>query len=156
MKKTYLYLISLIVALLLIIGYYLIQPKSGIMLCTYNSEDDDMIVNLSYEITFKDKMVTNLNAKEVITSSNKKMLEEYKETLDMIYSIYKDLKYYDIEVLIKDKSLITNAAINYKKIDKEEFKKIDSSSQNLYKVENIPLPKLKNKYKKNGAKCRYI
>ena len=90
MKKTYLYLISLIVALLLIIGYYLIQPKSGIMLCTYNSEDDDMIVNLSYEITFKDKMVTNLNAKEVITSSNKKMLEEYKETLDMIYSIYKD------------------------------------------------------------------
>ena len=76
MKKTYLYLISLIVALLLIIGYYLIQPKSGIMLCTYKSEDDDMIVNLSYEITFKDKMVTNLNAKEVITSSNKKMLEE--------------------------------------------------------------------------------
>ena len=126
------------------------------MLCTYSSKENDMIVEMTYEITFKDKMVTNLNAKEVITSSNEKMLKEYKETLDMIYSIYNDIKHYDIEVLIKDKSLITTAAINYKKIKKEVFIEIDSSNQNLYKGDKVPLYKLKNKYKSNGAKCRYV
>ena len=156
MKKKYLYIISIVIILLLIIGYHLIQPNSGKMLCTYSSKENDMIVEMTYEITFKDKMVTNLNAKEVITSSNEKMLKEYKETLDMIYSIYNDIKHYDIEVLIKDKSLITTAAINYKKIKKEDFIEIDSSNQNLYKGDKVPLYKLKNKYKSNGAKCRYI
>ena len=156
MKKSYLYIISILIVLVLISSYFLLQPKSGIMLCTYSSKDDNMIVEMKYEITFKDKMVTSLNAKEVITSSNEKMLEEYKETLDMIYSIYNDLKHYNIEVLIKDKSLITNALINYKKIDKEEFIKIDPSTENLYKGNKIPLYKLKNKFKNKGAKCRYI
>ena len=156
MKKKYLYIISIVVILLLIIGYNIIKPNSGTMLCTYNSKENDMIVEMTYEITFKDKMVTNLNAKEVITSSNEKMLKEYKETLDMIYSIYNDIKHYDIEVLIKDKSLITTAAINYKKIKKEDFIEIDSSNQNLYKGDKVPLYKLKNKYKSNGAKCRYV
>ena len=156
MKKKYLYIISIVVILLLIIGYNIIKPNSATMLCTYNSKENDMIVEMTYEITFKDKMVTNLNAKEVITSSNEKMLKEYKETLDMIYSIYNDIKHYDIEVLIKDKSLITTAAINYKKIKKEDFIEIDSSNQNLYKGDKVPLYKLKNKYKSNGAKCRYV
>ena len=156
MKKKYLYIISIVIILLLIIGYNIIKPNSGTMLCTYSSKENDMIVEMTYEITFKDKMVTNLNAKEVITSSNEKMLKEYKETLDMIYSIYNDIKHYDIEVLIKDKSLITTAAINYKKIKKEDFIEIDSSNQNLYKGDKVPLYKLKNKYKSNGAKCRYV
>ena len=156
MKKKYLYVFISLVVLVVIISYYLTQPKSGKMLCTYNSKNDNMIVEMRYEITFKDKMVTSVDAKEVITSSDKKKLEEYKESLDMIYSIYNDLKYYDIEVLIKDKSLITNAFINYKKIKKEDFEEIDSSDKNLYKGNKIPLRKLKNKYKKNGAKCKYI
>lgn len=156
MKKKYLYVIGLIIVIVLVTTYILLEPKSGVVLCTYNSEDNNMIVEMSYEITFKDKMVTNLNAKEVITSSDKELLEEYKESLDMIYSIYEDLKYYDIEVLIKDKSLITNAIINYKKIDKGEYTKIDSSSKSLYKGNKIPLYKLKNKFKNKGAKCRYI
>ena len=66
------------------------------------------------------------------------------------------LKANNVEVLIKDKSLITNAVINYKNIDKDEFIKIDPSAENLYEGKKIPLSKLKNKYKNNGAKCRYV
>ena len=156
MKKKYLYIISIVIIIILVAGYYLLQPKNGVMICTYFSKEDNMLVEMKYEITFKDKIVTNLNAKEVITSSDIKMLEEYKETLDMIYSAYNDLKYYNIDVLIKNKSLITNAAINYKKLKKEDIVKIDSSNSNLYKGDNVPLYKLRNKYKNNGAKCRYI
>lgn len=156
MKKKYLMITSVILVILVIGLIILLQPKNGQMLCTYKSSNDTMDVEMSYIITFKNKMVTNLEAKEVIKSNDSTMLEEYKETLNMIYSIYNNLKYYDVEVLIKDKSLITNAVINYKKIDKEDFIDIDPSNENLYKGENIPLSKLKNKYKNNGAKCRYV
>ena len=156
MKKKYLYISAIVLVILLIVSVNLLEPKSGQMLCTYKSSNDAMNVEMSYLITFKDKMVTNLKAKEVIESNDDKMLSEYKETLDMIYSIYNDLKHYDVEVLIKDKKLITNAVINYKNIDKDEFIDIDSSNENLYKGDKVPLDKLKNKYKSNGAKCRYV
>lgn len=156
MKKKYLYISAIVLVILLIVSVNLLEPKSGQMLCTYKSSNDAMNVEMSYLITFKDKMVTNLKAKEVIESNDDKMLSEYKETLDMIYSIYNDLKHYDVEVLIKDKKLITNAVINYKNIDKDEFIDIDPSNENLYKGDKVPLDKLKNKYKSNGAKCRYV
>lgn len=156
MKKKYLYISSIVLVILLIVSVTLLEPKSGQMLCTYKNSNDAMDVEMSYLITFKDKMVTDLKAKEVIKSNDSKMLSEYKETLDMVYSIYNDLKYYDVEVLIKDSSLITNAVINYKKIDKEDFIDIDPNNENLYKGDKIPLDKLKNKYKSNGAKCRYV
>ena len=116
MKKKYLYISAVVLVILLIVSVTLLEPKSGQMLCTYKSRNDAMNVEMSYLITFKDKMVTNLKAKEVIESDDSKMLEEYEETLNMIYSIYNNLKHYDVEVLIKDKMLITNAVINYKKI----------------------------------------
>ena len=156
MKKKYLYISAIVLVILLIVSVNLLEPKSGQMLCTYKSSNDAMNVEMSYLITFKDKMVTNLKAKEVIESNDDKMLSEYKETLDMIYSIYNDLKHYDVEVLIKDKKLITNAVINYKNTDKDEFIDIDPSNENLYKGDKVPLDKLKNKYKSNGAKCRYV
>lgn len=156
MKKIYISIISIILVIVLIITITLFEPKTGKMLCTYKSNDKNMNVEMSYLITFKDKMVTDLKVKEVIESDDSKMLSEYKETLDMIYSIYHDLKHYNVEVLIKDKSLITNAVINYKNIDKDEFIKIDPSAENLYEGKKIPLSKLKNKYKNNGAKCRYV
>ena len=156
MKKKYLYISSIILVIILLVSVTLLEPKSGKMLCTYKSSNDTMDVEMSYLITFKDKMVTDLKAKEVIKSNDSKMLSEYKETLDMVYSIYNDLKHYDVEVLIKDSSLITNAAINYKKIDKEDFIDIDPNNENLYKGDKVPLDKLKNKYKSNGAKCRYV
>ena len=156
MKKKYLYISAIVLVILLIVSVNLLEPKSGQMLCTYKSSNDAMNVEMSYLITFKDKMVTNLKAKEVIESNDDKMLSEYKETLDMIYSIYNDLKHYDVEVLIKNNQLITNAVIDYKKIDKSKFIDIDPSAENLYDGKKIPLSKLKNKYKNNGAKCRYI
>lgn len=156
MKKKYLYISAIVLVILLIVSVNLFEPKSGQMLCTYKNSNDTMDVEMSYLITFKDKMVTDLKAKEVIKSNDSKMLSEYKETLDMVYSIYNDLKHYNVEVLIKDKSLITNAVINYKNIDKDEFIKIDPSAENLYEGKKIPLSKLKNKYKNNGAKCRYV
>ena len=156
MKKKYLYISAVVLVILLIVSVTLLEPKSGQMLCTYKSRNDAMNVEMSYLITFKDKMVTNLKAKEVIESDDSKMLEEYEETLNMIYSIYNDLKHYDVEVLIKDKMLITNAVINYKKINKDDFIDIDPSNENLYKGDKVPLDKLKNKYKSNGARCRYV
>lgn len=155
MKKKYLYILSVLL-IILIVSITLQEPKNGQMLCTYTSNNDNMNIEMSYLITFKDKMVTNLKAKEVIKSNDKKMLDEYKETLDMVYSIYNDIKHYDVEVLINGKSLITNAVIDYKNIDKDEFIEIDPSNENLYKGDKIPLSKLKNKYKSNGAKCRYV
>ena len=38
MKKKYLYIISIVVILLLIIGYNIIQPNSGKMLCIYSNK----------------------------------------------------------------------------------------------------------------------
>ena len=155
MKKKYLYIISIILVLI-ITSVLLIKPSSGKMLCTYKSNDNNMKTEMAYLITYKDNAVTSLKVKEMIESEDSNMLSEYKETLDMIYSIYNSLKHYDVEVLIKDKKLITNAVINYKNIDKDEFIDIDPSNENLYKGDKIPLDKLKNKYKSNGARCRYV
>ena len=94
MKKKYLYISAIVLVILLIVSVNLLEPKSGQMLCTYKSSNDAMNVEMSYLITFKDKMVTNLKAKEVIKSNDEKMLSEYKETLDKAKSIMKALRGY--------------------------------------------------------------
>ncbi len=160
MKKKNICIISILgvlgIALVLITVFVFKEPMNGKMLCTYKSSENNEDVEMSYQMTFKNRNVTNLKVKEVVTSNDKNQLNEYQETLGMIYSIYDDLKYYDIEVLIEDNKLITNAVINYEKIDKEEFIKIDESAKNLYEGNKVPLSKLKKEYEKNGAKCKYV
>lgn len=156
MKKYITLIIVLTLILIILLVLLFIQNKqNGYLICTYKSKTPTFETSSIYKIKFKNKYVETIETKEIITSNNKVMLEEYKATLEEIYRDYKDLKYYDYKVEIKNKELTTNVLINYNKLNKEEYINIDNSNENIYVEDKVPLKKLKDIYKEKGANCRY-
>lgn len=150
-KKTILVTLILISIVVLVLTIY----RSGTMVCTFNNKNDVYSINTIYSITFKKRIVTSILTEEIIQSNDEKMLEEYKISLDLLYSKYKKLKYYDNKTSIKNNQLVSITKINYQKINKNEFIKLDRNNRRLFTGNVIKLKTLQKIYKENGAKCTY-
>lgn len=133
----------------------IIYPKNGLMICTYTSSNDIYKINTKYEIKFKNRIVSNLYTEEIIEASDEKMLNEYKTSLDLVYSKYSNLKYYDNSVTIKNNKLISKTNINYKKLDISKFIALDKNNRKLLTNNKLELKKLKKTYTDSGARCTY-
>lgn len=153
-KKLILLLLAPTIIILIIVIKYL-NHKTGIMICTYENKNDVYHISSLYKVEFKEQVVTNLYTEEVITSDEAKMLSDYKASLDLIYSKYKNLKYYDNSVIIKDNKLISKTNINYKKIDISKFKSLDKNNRKLLTNNKLKLKTIKKIYKDKGARCTY-
>lgn len=130
--------------------------KSGKMKCVYTSTSDVIETSSIYLITYKNNIVNNLETREVIVSNDKNMLDEYKTALELVYSEYNGLEYYDNSVTLKKNKLTTITKVNYEKLDINKFISIDKNNKDLFTNNQVKLSTLKKIYKKNGAKCRYI
>lgn len=148
-------LIIIILIILSIILLNLIYPKSGIMICTYNNTNDIYKISTKYEIEFKNRLVNNLYTEEIIEASDEKLLKEYKTSLELVYSKYANLKYYDNSVTIKNNKLVSKTNINYQKININKFVALDNNNRKLLTNNKLELKKLKKTYTGNGAKCTY-
>lgn len=133
----------------------IIYPKNGLMICTYTSSNDIYKINTKYEIKFKNRIVSNLYTEEIIEASDEKMLNEYKTSLDLVYSKYSNLKYYDNSVTIKNNKLISKTNINYEKLDISKFIALDKNNRKLLTNNKLELKKLKKTYTDSGARCTY-
>ncbi len=155
-KKILIPIIILILLLSIIILLITNGHKSGKMKCVYTSTSDAIETSSIYLITFKNNIVSNLETKEVIVSNDKTMLNEYKTALELVYSEYNNLEYYDNTVTLKDNKLTTITKVNYEKLDINKFISIDKNNKELFNNNKVNLSTLKKIYKKNGAKCKYI
>lgn len=144
-------MLTLISIVILVLTIY----RSGTMVCTFKSKNDIYSINAIYSITFKNRIATSILTEEIIQSNDEKMLVEYKTSLDLLYSKYKRLKYYDNKTSIKNNQLVSITKINYQKISKDEFIKLDRNNRRLFTGNVIKLKTLQKIYKENGAKCTY-
>ena len=155
MKKKILFSSLIVIIVLLIVVFCIFKQKSGIMICTYRVENDVYKLQSHYEITYEENKVLNLLTKEIFTSSDEKMLSEYKTSLELIYSKYRDLKYYENTITMNENKLVSTTNINYQKLDTKAFIKIDSNNRKLMEDGAISLKKIKQLYQENGFRCTY-
>lgn len=155
-KKILMLIIILIILLSLVVLLITSGHKSGKMKCVYTSTSDVIETSSIYLITYKNNIVNNLETREVIVSNDKNMLDEYKTALELVYSEYNGLEYYDNSVTLKNNKLTTITKVNYEKLDINKFISIDKNNKDLFTNNQVKLSTLKKIYKKNGAKCRYI
>lgn len=148
-------LILAIITISVVLLLNIIYPKNGLMICTYTSSNDIYKINTKYVIKFKNRIVSNLYTEEIIEASDEKMLNEYKTSLDLVYSKYSNLKYYDNSVTIKNNKLISKTNINYQKIDISKFIALDKNNRKLLTNNKLELKKLKKTYTDSGARCTY-
>lgn len=148
-------LILAIITISVVLLLNIIYPKSGLMICTYTSSNDIYKINTKYVIKFKNRIVSNLYTEEIIEASDEKMLNEYKTSLDLVYSKYSNLKYYDNSVTIKNNKLISKTNINYEKLDISKFIALDKNNRKLLTNNKLELKKLKKTYTDSGARCTY-
>lgn len=148
-------LILIIITISVVLLLNIIYPKNGLMICTYTSSNDIYKINTKYEIKFKNRIVSNLYTEEIIEASDEKMLNEYKTSLDLVYSKYSNLKYYDNSVIIKNNKLVSKTNINYQKLDISKFIALDKNNRKLLTNNKLELKKLKKTYTDSGARCTY-
>ncbi len=122
--------------------------KSGKMKCVYTSTSDVIETSSIYLITYKNNIVNNLETREVIVSNDKNMLDEYKTALELVYSEYNGLEYYDNSVTLKKNKLTTITKVNYEKLDINKFISIDKNNKDLFTNNQVKLSTLKKIYKK--------
>ena len=146
--------IGIILVAVIVIILVSVKSKSGTMICTYTNKNTVYSIHTEYQINYKNNVVTKLKTIETIESNDSKMLEEYKVSLEAIYSNYNKLKYYDNNVVIKNNKLTSTTNINYDKLDLEEWTKIDSNNKQLLVDDKVNYEKVKNIYIENGAKCK--
>lgn len=148
-------LVLVIITISVVLLLNIIYPKNGLMVCTYTNSNDIYKINTKYEIKFKNRIVSNLYTEEIIEASDEKMLNEYKTSLDLVYSKYSNLKYYDNSVTIKNNKLISKTNINYEKLDISKFIALDKNNRKLLTNNKLELKKLKKAYTDSGARCTY-
>lgn len=152
MKKVFLTIGIIFLLLFLII---INNKKDGHLICTYQLNQNTFSLQTKYQVTFKNKIVTNLTTTETITSNDKTILKQYQSQLESLYAKYKHLKYYDNSIKISAHKLVSITKINYQKIDTSKIIALDSSNKKLIKNGQIKLADLKKIYHDMGAKCKY-
>jgi hypothetical protein len=158
-KKLKLIIYIFIVIILILLGillYFILNPVKGTLLCTYTSENDVYKIKSEYRIYYNKGIVNYLKTNEVITSTDTDMLEEYKTSLELVYSNYNGLDNYSNTISLEDNTLTTITLINYKELDMDKFIEIDSDNKSILEGKKVSLKKVKSLYKNNGARCRNI
>ncbi len=111
-------------------------------------------LDVKYTVTYVGEDVKKVYSNEKVISENKQYLEAYKTQVDKIYAPYKDLQYYDTNVRIEGNTLISEATIQYDKIDTDKMIEIDSANATLIRDGKVKVADLKTAYSTLGATCK--
>ena len=149
--KNYVPLIVLGIVLI-VVSLILIFPPFGRMVCESSSAPGDMSATYTYIADFSFWKVSNLKMIEVVNGSNETDLVTYRQSLEEELEKYKELEYYDNEIVVENKTLTNTIIIDYKKIDKKKLQELESGFSNKM----IRIHNLKKIYTKNGAVCKYM
>ena len=111
---------------------------------------------LNYDIYYTGEVLNILRSEEKVKSSTSSILDEYEEAYQSIHSHYKDLAYYDTEVVREDDSVTSIITINYDKVDIEELIRIEGADDNIIENGVAKVQMWKDLAKKVGASCTKV
>lgn len=146
--------VVVILTLCMCIYYLSFGKSSGLMVCTMNSTSYNVNFNTRYEVKYEKRIVTYVTSKEIISSSDESILDNYKMYLENMYTNYKKLDYYNNKVVINDDKLISTTSIDYKKIDTDKLIDIDRSNSAIIEEGKVYLKRIKRQYENIGASCK--
>lgn len=155
MKSFSKYLLVLLIGIILLTGCSKKEEAAKTTTCKrITTLSDNIKMDLKYTITYnKKEYVTKVYSIETVTSDNTSVLNSYKTQVEKVYEPYKDIKYYDYDVRIENKKLISEVTIQYDKIDTDKMIKIDSANSNLIKDGKVKLDDIKTYYTSMGITC---
>lgn len=127
--------------------------KEKTMTCTRTLNQDSISFDLKYEVEYKGNDVIKIKTTEKVKSSDKNVLEIYKETVEKTYSPYKDLEHYNYNVEISGDTLTSTTDLDYTKIDLDKMIEIDSANSAIIKDGKINVDDIKGTYESLGLIC---
>ena len=131
------------------------NKDSKVLRCTKEGEVTTGVnADLTYEVTYTGDYVDEVHTVEKLTSDNEQYLNQYKTLLEAGYAPYKDVKYYDYDIQVKNGVLTSTVDINYAKIDTDKMVEIDSNNSLLIKDGKIKLSDIQTMYEQIGAVCK--
>lgn len=129
------------------------STKEEVMICTRTAKQSETNLDFKYQVTYSDGYVKRVLSTEKITSSDKNLLQTYKNSVEELYEPYNSLDYYDTKVTIDGNTLTSIAEIDYEKIDTDKLIEIDSANASFIKDGKIKLEDIKAVYTQYGAIC---
>lgn len=154
-KKVLIAVVIFIILIILFIIAKKIGPINGRLVCKYNNQSDIMESSYTYNMVFKMKNVTRFETEEIIESLDQELLKTYQTSLNELSKEYKKLKYYNVDISIKNNKLIVNTIVDYDKIDMNKYLKIEGEKTYI-KNKKLKIDSIRKIYEKNGAKCTYV
>lgn len=110
--------------------------------------------NSNYKITHDGEYVETIETEEIIISTNKGYLETVKETVESMYSIYKNVDHYKYKVTLQGDTLTSTTKIDYSKIDIDELIKINPEMALLIEDNKLKVSVVENLYNRMGIVCK--
>ena len=149
MKK----IVSLVVVLSLCI---LLTGCGKALKCSSSSEQKNYSISTDYVIKSNKDIVTKVTIKQVIESSDKKVLKNFESQLKSQYeSNNKAYGGYDYKLKISGKKLTADITIDYTKFDLDKFVKANAAMKEYVNKNNkLTLEGAKKMYKSTGATCK--
>ena len=151
MKRKYFTLGIALFFLLFITGCGTTEEKT--MTCTRTMNKNGIKTNLTYKVIYQNNYVNKVHSEEVVETEASEILESYKKQVENMYSAYKEIKYYNCDIKIKDNRLTSIVDIDYSKIDTKKLIEIDSANGNIIKNGKIKVQDIKSLYEQLGTTC---
>lgn len=152
MKKVLLILITL-TAFMTGCDFNSKKESQKTMVCTRTVNQNNLKVDLVYNVDYKGDYVNTIHSVEKIESDNEETLKLYKDTVENVYIPYKNIEHYNYNVEIKDNVLVSEVTINYDKIDTDKMIEIDSANAQLIQDGKIKLSTVESMYSGMGIIC---
>ncbi len=112
-----------------------------------------LTADFKYFVTYDKGIMKVLHSIEKVSGDDKDSLDQYEDAYNKIKDNYKDIKYYDINVIREDDSVSIDMNINYEKVDVKKV--IEMESDTIYDDDNRPiLKKWLERGKKAGLTCK--
>ena len=147
--------ISLLAILIVVVTGCGAKESSKTLTCTMQGTViEGTTINSTYKVTYTGDYVDLVESTETVKSDNETVLNTYKSTVEAMYSPYKDVKYYDYNIEVKDNTLTSTTKINYAKIDTKKMIEINSANSTMIKDGKVAVDTIKAVYEQMGATCK--
>lgn len=140
---------------ILFIGLCIILFCDRKVTCTFESKQDNHVINAKYIIKYKNGYVKKVKINQIVTTDEKSIIDKYNKQFEKQYSSNKkNYGGYDYKITIKDDSISSNVVINYKKFDMNKFIKNNEAMKQYTKDGKFTIEGAKKMYEASGAICK--
>lgn len=124
------------------------------MTCSLSMVQDDVDYDFKYLITYKEGYVLSLHSEEIIKTSIKEKISSFIEVIHENYDLYKNVEYYNTNLIIENNKLISIIDIDYTKINIDKLIDIDPLNETLFSSGKIKINDIRKTYETLGAVCK--